>query len=192
MTKSLYLIFLSTFILTSFTSKKQFPKIEYKTTDGKVFNNSAFQNKVTIVLLGYLGCPAAMTATKDLTERTNQLQTKDELQIVYIFENTTSQILDFNSDKSNNWSDLRKYYKLEPIKQNIIADCETENIKYVGSDIIIGRQCRQLSRILHTLDSPTLFIVKDNKIIGKMKGYYGSTDQNERIKKLNKLINASS
>jgi hypothetical protein len=147
---------------------------------------------MTVVLVGYLGCPAAMTATKDLTEHNDKIKCFDKFETVFIFENTAEQIKDFNSNEANNWSELRKYFNLKPILNNVISDCESENLKAKGKDIIIDRQCRNISKTLHTIDSPTIFIVKDNKIIGRLKGYYGSTDQAERLAKLDRLINACS
>jgi hypothetical protein len=147
---------------------------------------------MTVVVVGYLGCPAAMTATKDLTDLNDKIKCLEKFENVFIFENTAEQIKDFNSNETNNWSALRKYFNLKPILNNVISDCESETLKTNGKDIIINRQCRNISKTLHTIDSPTIFIVKDNKIIDRLKGYYSSTDQSERLEKLNKLINACS
>lgn len=180
--KKIHIIVLTILIttLTSFNYKREFPTINYQTIDGKNITNDFFKGKKTIVILGHLGCPAAMLLLEDL----NSFE-PEPFQILIFLENTHEQVMDFNSSEKNNWSSLRNYFKVQPITQNVIAECETENIERIGDDIIVGQQCRGLSKKIKTKTSPTIVYVDETgSIYKKLKGYYGDMNQIDRVKKL--------
>jgi thioredoxin-related protein len=132
-----------------------------------------------MVIMAHLGCPAAMLLFKDL----ETLKT-DQLQILIILEDSRQQVLDFNSTDKNLWSDVRNYFKLNPVEQVIIAECEASKIKHSGNDIRIETQCRKLAKKIKTKDSPTLVKVNEKgEITTIIKGYFGDQEQSERLRK---------
>lgn len=175
------LLFIIFPFLTSYTKTKTFPAINYKTIEGKTINNDFFKEKKTLVIMAHLGCPPAMMLFRDL-----ETLTTDKFQVLIILENTKEQINNFNALVKNDWSGIRNHFKLKPIMNNVIAECETSSIKKSGEDLIIGTQCRKLSRKIKTKSSPTLVFVNETGEISKViKGYFGDKDQSDRLRKLN-------
>ena len=70
--------------------------------------------------------------------------------MIFILENTNSQINDFNSNEVNNWSQTRKVFGLKPLDGIVIGECSNENLKYDGKNLIISSQCRRISKKLHS------------------------------------------
>jgi thioredoxin-related protein len=169
---------------TPFSKPKVFPSFSKQTIDGKLIDNSFFERKKTIVILAHLGCPAAMQLIDDLyTSDTSKFQ------ILLFLENTPFQVNLFNSDDKNMWSDLRNYFKLKPILNNLIAECETENLKKDGNDIIIGEQCKKISKKLKANGSPYIYHVnQQGEIVKMMDYYYGEKDKVQRVNKMMKIL----
>jgi len=161
--KKISWIFLLAFLLTAFTKPKVFPIINYKTINGTSVTNEFFNEQKSIVILAHLGCPAAMLLSKDL-----EFMEAKNIQMLMILENTLQQINDFNSPEKNDWSGLRNYYEMKPLTGNIIAECNTSNIRKKDGNVIIGTQCRKLSKKINTKDSPTLIYVDEKGSITKI------------------------
>ena len=163
--------------LTSFTLAKKFPILNSTTLNGKTIDDSYFAQKNTLVMHLHLGCPGAMYAIRDFQVMADSLP--DDIQLLYILENTPNQIQEYNSEEKNMWSDIRKYYKTAPIEGDVVAECEngTEDVHKSGEDIVIGPSCRVLSKKLHFNYSPAFFYVdKTGKITGRRKGYPQTKD----------------
>lgn len=171
-------------VISSFKSTKKFPAINYKTIGGKTITNEIFKEKKTLAVLAHLGCPPAMMLLKDLEGLSNP-----GFQILVFLENSRQQILDFNAEEVNTWSIVRNHFRLQPLTGSIIAECETtRNKEKSGSDIMIGSECRKLSKKLKTKDSPTLVLVKENGEISHiLNGYFGDKERETRLEKLLKL-----
>ncbi len=180
--KKKHFVFLILFfwVLTSFTKTKEFPAINYQTIDGKTITNDFLKGKRTIFILAHLGCPPAMLLLKDL-----QTLTTYKFQTIVVLENTSQQVIDFNSVEKNDWSSIRHHFDLEPITINIVAECENSNIKHSDGNIILESQCRKLSKKIKTKDSPTLvFVDEKGEITNIIKGYFGDKERDERVRKL--------
>ncbi len=172
------------FSFTTFYKPKKFPFFSTQTIDGKLTDNSFFERKKNIVILAHLGCPAAMQLIDDLDDVDTS-----KFQILIFLENTTSQVLAFNDVEKNMWSDLRNYFKMKPIATNLIAECEKENIKREGKDIIIEGQCRSISKKLKANGSPYIYYVNQKGEIIKMMDYYfNNKEKNIRLDKLMKTL----
>lgn len=154
----------------SWNYDRNFPDFTYKTVEGKTITNDYFNNSNTLVILFHLGCPPAMFLLKDL-----QLMEEDKSEnykILLIAENTKSQILEFNSDEKNAWSEMRKLYGIQKLTYDIIGECTKEKVVEINGDLIISSQCRNIAKKLRTKSSPTTFKVNsEGKIIGRFEGY---------------------
>ena len=158
-----------------------FPEFEYYSIDGKLINNSIFYNKHTIVILGHLGCHPLMLLLKDLQDTSLY----PGYQTIIVLENTLKQVENFNSNTTSMWAEMRTQYELEPLEGMVIAECETEKIKYIRGDTIVLTQCRKLSKKLNTNDSPTIYVVNSSgRIENTFKGYVQGADIKYRLSKI--------
>ena len=102
--------------------------------------------------------------------------------MIFIIENTNSQIIEFNSNEVNNWSNTRKVFGLKPLDGIVIGECSNDNLKYDGKNLIVSSQCRRISKKLHTKSSPSIYSVNDQGLITKKtKGYLIGLSSNERL-----------
>lgn len=109
----------------------------------------------------------------------------DTLQVLFILENTNEQIRQFNGEGPNVWTETRNYFRIAPIQQVCIGECDTVQIREQNGAIVIGKQCRKLSKKLRTIDSPTVFLVNGKgEIIGSQKGCFRGNTVDERLKLL--------
>src|SRR5690554_4381235 len=156
----------------SFALPKHFPTIKSQTLDGKTINANYFANKKTVVIHMYLGCPGAMNAIKDIQAVQDSIP--EDIQVLFILENTADQVREFNADQKTDWTMIREYFKLIPISQDVVAECDTPNIyKDENGNTVIGSQCNKLSKKLKIKSSPTfLYVDEDGKILKKESGYY--------------------
>ena len=167
MSRIIYLI-LPLFALLSFTSRpKKFPEINYTTNLGTKFSNEDFKGKQTIVVLFHLGCPPAMALLKDL----ETIEKSGDVQIIGILENSESQIDAFNSESKNEWSSIRKSFRLSPVSIPLIGECSDSAIAEEKKDIPIVH-CRMLAKKIKTSKSPTLVYVNGEGAIVKIKKGY--------------------
>lgn len=182
MNKILFFILLAVIsVFPELGKAKKFPDFSYFSSDSIHVTNEIFDNRNSVVVLGHIGCPPLMQFIKDIQES----KVDDEFQIIFILENTHLQVNDFNSSDDNTWSKIRKYFKVDPVDEILIPECEVDNTESHGGDIIISTQCRKLSKILRTKVSPTLYLV-DSKgdIIKSLKGYYSGESGDDRLAKL--------
>ena len=179
----LNLILLINTSTTSSIKPRLFPSFDYVSSNSIRITNEVFKTKNSIVVLGHIGCPAFMQFIKD-TQETNVME---QYQLIYLLENTNDQISQFNSNEENPWSTTRKYFELMPLKDIVVGECSSENIKTDDKDIVIEKQCRKISKKLKTKYSPSFYFVNTKgEIIKSFKGYfYGLTSQD----RLSKLIN---
>lgn len=179
MKKRTTVILLYTFVFFGFSFKtKKFPDFEYLSIHSEKINNSIFKNKKSVVVIGHIGCPPFMKLIKDCQES----KVDDSFQMIFILENTNSQINDFNSNEVNNWSQTRKVFGLKPLDGIVIGECSNDNLKYDGKKLIISSQCRKLSKKLHTKSSPSIYSVNDQGLItNKIKGYLIGLSSDERL-----------
>lgn len=168
----LFYLFLPLFALLSFTSKpKKFPEIKYTTNHGTTFTNENFKGKETIVVLFHLGCPPAMALLKDL----ETIEKGEDVQIIGIAENSPEQIEAFNSGSENEWSNIRKSFKLAPVGIPLIGECDDSAIDEEKKEIPIVH-CRILAKKIKTSKSPTLVYVNGEGSIVKIKKGYLNRD----------------
>ena len=179
MKKLTTVILLYTFAFFGFSFKtKKFPDFEYLSINSEKINNSIFKNKKSVVVIGHIGCPPFMQFVKDCQES----NVDDSFQMIFILENTNSQINDFNSNEVNNWSNTRKVFGLKPLDGIVIGECSNDNLKYNGKNLIVSSQCRRISKKLHTKSSPSIYSVNDQGLITKKtKGYLIGLSSNERL-----------
>lgn len=172
-------------LLFSFALPKNFPAIDDQTMNGKAIDAAYFANKKTIVIHMFLGCPGATKAVRDIQAIQDSIP--ENIQILFILENTVDQIKEFNSDEENNWSEIRKSRKLNPITQDIVAECETPNVHIdENGNMRVDVQCEKLSKKLKIKWSPTFFFVNEKgKIIKTERGYRGLQTPAGMWKKLN-------
>ena len=170
MSRIIYLI-LPLLALFSFTSKpKKFPEINYTTNQGAKFSNEDFIGKQTIVILFHLGCPPAMGLLKDL----ETIEKSEDVQIIGILENSQAQIAAFNSESKNEWSSIRKSFKLAPVSIPLIGECNDNAIAEEKKEIPVVH-CRILAKKIKTSSSPTLVYVNpEGEIVKVKKGYLDS------------------
>ena len=158
--------------LISFTFSRKFPDMDYTTTTGKKIDLAYFAARNTLVVHYHLGCPGAMYAARDLQKMSDSLP--DNVQILTILENTPAQLEEFNSTEQNTFSELRNYFKLEPLSGDIVTECPpgSEKTSVVNGNVTIGRSCNRLSKKLHLKYSPSFLIVnRAGKITKRINGY---------------------
>jgi hypothetical protein len=172
-------ILLFTFAFFGFSFKtKKFPEFEYLSIHSEKINNSIFKNKKSVVVIGHIGCPPFMQFVKDCQDS----NVDDSFQMIFILENTNSQIIEFNSSEVNNWSNTRKVFGLKPLDGTVIGECSNDNLKYVGRNLIVSSQCRRISKKLHTQSSLSIYSVNNQGLItSKIKGYLIGLSSNERL-----------
>ena len=172
-------------LLVSFALPKKFPVLTDQTMNGKTIDASYFANKKTIIIHMFLGCPGATNAIRNIEAIQDSIP--HNIQVLYILENTPDQVNEFNSDEENNWSSIRKSRKLNPITQDIVAECETPNVRIdENGNMRVGVQCEKLRKELKIKYSPTFFFVNgDGKIIKRENGYRGKQTPAGMWKKLN-------
>ena len=117
---TLFVGFLALGIL-SFALSRKFPHMNYTTTTGKNIDADYFAKKNTLIIHYQLGCPGAMYAARDLQKMSDSLP--DNVQILTILENTPAQLEEFNSTEQNTFSEVRVYFKLEPLSGDIVTEC---------------------------------------------------------------------
>ena len=147
----------------------------FTTMNGKTVNGDYFKNKNTVVVHFFIGCHAAMKAVKDL----QKLESSGEapFQILYLAQNTPQHIFDFNSTEENMWSKLRKHYAIEPIKDYVVALCNTESLQISGEVTLIGQHCDTFAKEIRTKWSLTfVFVDGEGKIKSKHKGFIPPVD----------------
>ena len=172
-------------LILSFAVPKKFPTLSDQTLDGKTIDAAYFADKKTIIIHMFLGCPGATKAVRDLQAIEDSIS--DNIQVLFVLENTPDQVRDFNSDEENNWSRIRKSQRIQPITQDIIAECETSNVRIdEAGNMRVGNQCDKLSKELKIKYSPTFFFVNgEGKIIKRQNGYSGEQTPQGMWKKLN-------
>ncbi len=174
----LLIINTTTFIVAK---PKLFPKFNYTSSKSELITNEIFKTKSSILIVGHIGCPPLMQFIRDAQEANINKQ----FQLIYILENTNSQINQFNSTEENTWSRTRNYFKIEPMNEIIIGECNNEKLITTKDKIIIKSQCRKLSKKLKTKSSPTIYFVNEKGEITKyLKGYYSGMTSKERMDKL--------
>lgn len=160
---------------------KKFPPFEYQTTSFGIVNNSIFTCCNSIVVIGHIGCPPLMQFIKDSQES----ELDDSYQIIFILENTNSQISSFNIEENNIWSHTRKAFGIKPLENIIIGECSNEIIKYQGENVIIAPQCRIIAKKLKTKSSPSFYFIDKNGMIQNSKmGYHTGASAEDRLKML--------
>jgi thioredoxin-related protein len=191
MNSKIKLIALLAFILifSSAFSQKKFPKFSNTTLSNKPIDNSYFINKKTVVVLFHLGCPPASVLVEDLKTLSNTLDS-NQYQVLFILQNTKDQVVQYNTEEKNDWSDLRKALKMSLIKYEMIAECEIGKSNLQGEDGYAMEECRKITKKLKTESSPSMVIVDENgKYNNLIRGYYSyGTDINERLVNLKSRI----
>lgn len=168
------------------TSKpKQFPTLKHETVKGKIISNDYFkENEKTLVIHFFLGCLPSINVLKDL--QTLEKQEKPYPKVLLIIENTSVQFLDFNDTTSNPLSKIRRYFDIQPITYDVIAECENNTQKIKNGNIILGSECRKLGRKLKIKGSPTLLLVNsNNEIIKRQNGYFTKPNAEKLLEWLN-------
>src|SRR5690554_3610328 len=171
-------------LLLSFALPKNFPAIDGQTIAGENIDATYFAGKKTIVINMFLGCHGASKAIRDIQAIQDSIP--ENIQILFIIENTPDQVREFNADEENNWSEIRKSRKLNPITQDIVAECETPNARIdENGNMRVGTQCEKLSKELKIKWSPTFFFVNEKGKIKKTeRGYRGLQTPEGMWKKL--------
>lgn len=172
-------------LLFSFALSKKFPILTDQTLGGKTIDAAYFANKKTIVIHMFLGCPGATKAIRDIQAIQDSIP--DNIQVLFVLENTPEQVKEYNSEEENNWSKRRKSQRIQPIIQDIVAECDTSNVRIdEAGNMRVGKQCDNLSKEMKIKYSPTFFFVNgDGKIIKRQNGYRGSQTPEGMWKKLN-------
>jgi thioredoxin-related protein len=166
-------------------AQKKFPKFSNTTLSNKAIDNAYFLNKKTVVVLFHLGCPPASTLVEDLETLSKTLDS-NHYQVLFILQNTKEQVVQYNTDVKNDWSDLRKALKMHLIKYEMIAECEIGKSNLQGEDGYAMEECRKITKKLKTESSPSMVIVNENgKYDNLFRGYYlFNTVIDERLKDL--------
>lgn len=172
-------------LFLSFALPKNFPTLAEQTLSGKTIDAAYFANKKTIVIHMFLGCPGATAGVRDIQAIQDSIP--DNIQVLFVLENTPNQVREFNSDENNDWSDIRKTQRMRPIIQDIVAECESPNVRIdEDGNMRIGQQCNKLSKELKIKYSPTFFFVNgDGKITKRQNGYRGKQTPEGMWRKLN-------
>ncbi len=173
MKKHIALLLLAPWLLSVAPVSRYFPAISYETVEGRSFTNDNFKGNKSIVLLFHLGCPPAMWMLGDMAHA--KLDMQDSIQIIGILENTSDQVRAFNDSLPNDWSSMRRFYRLDPIGIPLIAECEQEKIiRDESGNMVVQNQCRLLAKKIGTKSSPTLVYVDETgKITSIKEGYPG-------------------
>lgn len=165
-------------LLTSFCPRR-FPHFTAITFDGQAMDQTYFQKKKTLVILGHLGCPPFMEMLKDLQENPQD----DSIQKLIFLENSKEQFASFN-DSAGSMAAIRSYFKLSPIQFPVICECENQPLKRTkNGSVSLGPNCRKIARKLWTRSSPTYFLVDTSgKILVTRKGYAMGQNLAEKFK----------
>ena len=69
-----------------------------------------------------------MSARDGFIKRSGDDRKSEDVQIIGIAENSLEQIKSFNSNSENEWSDIRKAFKLSPVAIPLIGECDDSAI----------------------------------------------------------------
>lgn len=185
--KYLGLLLLGLFI-SSCGLRKTFPKFDLQDHQGRQFDESVFNQKRTLVIMGHISCPPMLEALKGFSNNMDIIDSSG-VQVIAILENTEGHIQQFYNDTASIWGMLKNIFKVDTIQFPLLPECDTENIKRKDSITTIGNHCRKLSWKVWTFSSPTLFIIDENrKILKRRKGYPLYASQEECRKWIRKFL----
>ncbi len=159
--------------MTSFIDRgkmvgKKVPYFKRQTLNSISVDTSFFRNKVTLITFMYLGCKPCMYEARQLTKLFDEFKNTD-FQILCIAPHTADQLKDFNSDSGSDLANLRKYYKIDKLKYEILPECEMEDPrrKKLSKDgsTIIAPECNTISKLFKFNGYPQSFLIDKSGII---------------------------
>lgn len=143
------------------------PNVTGTTINGKIIDSTFFKNKVTLINFMYIGCASCMAETKELA-KINSFYQRNDFQILCISPHTAEQLKAFLSDKKSDYSDVRKYYKIDKIEYEILPECDRENPnkkKHNDGNTYVQPECNRLSKPFKVDGYPESFLIDKNGIV---------------------------
>lgn len=144
-------------------------KITGTTLNGKKIDSTYFTGKVTFVNFLFIGCPGCMMELTMLNDL-NKEYGKRGFQILSIAANAPSQLKMFNSDDSSEYAGIRRYYNIDLLSHDLIAECSEDNLKPQppGEDLVLSALCDNISKyFLKDSTYPHSFLLSKNGRIVK-------------------------
>ncbi|MFT5725181.1 MAG: hypothetical protein ACI9JN_002305 [Bacteroidia bacterium] len=183
------LVICALLILGNQQFSRQFPSFELQTSTGDTLTNDFFLGKTTIVCMGHIECFPALILMNDLDSLSKSFDTS-QYQILCILENTQEHIdLFYHDSISTHWRSMRSMLNIDTLHYPLIPECQTQNLVVSGTDTLIGKHCRVLSKKVRTKDSPTILLVDEKgNIKFKDKGYIALASKEERMLFLNEFL----
>lgn len=121
-----------------------------------------YQGKVTLLNFMYFACKPCLLEISTLNNIYTDINS-DNFQMLSIAAHTQEQVNAFLSDSGSNYSDVRKRYKIDEIKFNIVAECESKKANTNEEEIEL--MCNTISETFHVRGYPATFLIDKNGVV---------------------------
>ncbi len=144
---------------------KKAPLLTDISTNVGVSGSDYYKGKVTLLNFMFLGCKPCMVEIPTLNKIYDDVKS-DKFQMLSIAAHTKEQVSAFLSDSISIYSDVRKRYKIEAIKFNIVAECASNDTNANPKEIEL--MCRTITETFHVEGYPTTFLIDQNGYVRKV------------------------
>ncbi len=137
-----------------------------------------YQGKVTLLNFMYFACKPCLVEIQTLNKIHTDINSND-FQMLSVAAHTTEQVSAFLSDSSSIYSDVRKRYKIDEIKFNIVAECASNNANTNQKEIEL--MCNTISETFYVRGYPTTFLIDKNGVVRKVFEGFSLTGKDSLI-----------
>lgn len=130
--------------------------------NGVQLDASYYKGNVTLLNFMYFACKPCLVEIPTLNNIYTDINS-DHFQMLSIAAHTQEQVNAFLSDSGSNYSDVRKRYKIDEIKFNIVAECESKKANTNEEEIEL--MCNTISETFHVRGYPATFLIDKNGVV---------------------------
>lgn len=151
-------------IINELVSGKTMPGIFGQTINDTNVDTSYFYGYVTILNFTYIGCPPCMAEIKYLNKLHEEYKGKPFkiLSIAAINKEGILQFLD-KKDTTSSCSLLRRYYKIDTVKYDLMPECSGRNQNYSNNGI--RPQCFDITKRFGLVGYPMTIIIDKKRVV---------------------------